>query len=219
MSVWARAVLSVWLASLAAVTPRPQAHTDFSGRWTFDRAKSAQPWNGRIVIAAILGDECVVTQDATSLRLAITTGGRKVTAVYNLTGESRNLSPGDIPVTSRTAWEGDRLAIASVSAVIVKGEHVTIETRRVMWLDGEGNLMIERTGTPASEVTPSRSVYTRVPGASRLPPRASLLRLVVHDVLDRLLLAAEAGDLDHRLGRLLLEHVLAVEGGHPLVLG
>ena len=38
----------------------------------------------------------------------------------------------------------------------------TIETRRVLWLDKDGTLVIERTGTPASEVTPSRSVYTRV---------------------------------------------------------
>jgi hypothetical protein len=29
-------------------------------------------------------------------------------------------------------------------------------------MDGAGHLIIERTGTPASEVTPSRSVYTRV---------------------------------------------------------
>ena len=157
----ARLVLSLWLASLAAVNPQPQTRPDFSGRWTFDRAKSAQPWNGRIVIAPILGDECVATQDATSLKLAITVGGQKVMAVYNFEGESRNMSPGDIPVTSRTSWDGDGLVIVSTSAAIVKGQNVTIETRRVMRLDVDGNLTIERTGTPASEVTSSRSVYTR----------------------------------------------------------
>ena len=158
----ARIVLSLWLAGLAAVNPQPPTRPDFSGRWTFDRAKSAQPWNGRIVIAPILGDECVATQDAASLKLAITVGGQKVTAVYNFEGESRNMSPGDIPVASRTSWDGDGLVIASTSAAIVKGQDVTIETRRVMRLDADGNLIIERTGTPASEVTPSRSVYTRV---------------------------------------------------------
>ena len=155
-------VLSLWLASLAAVNPQPQTRPDFSGRWTFDRAQSVQPWNGRIVIAPILGDDCVMTQDATSLKLAITVGGQKVMAVYNFEGESRNMSPGDIPVTSRTSWDGDGLVIVSTSAAIVKGQDVTIETRRVMRLDVDGNLIIERTGTPASEVTPSRSVYTRV---------------------------------------------------------
>ena len=158
----ARIVLSLWLAGLAPVNPQPPTRPDFSGRWTFDRAKSAQPWNGRIVIAPILGDECVATQDAASLKLAITVGGQKVTAVYNFEGESRNMSPGDIPVASRTSWDGDGLVIASTSAAIVKGQDVTIETRRVIRLDGDGNLIIERTGTPASEVTPSRSVYTRV---------------------------------------------------------
>ena len=158
----ARIVLSLWLATLAAVNPQPPTRPDFSGGWTFDRAKSAQPWNGRIVIAPILGDECVATQDAASLKLAITVGGQKVMAVYSFEGESRNMSPGDIPVTSRTSWDGDGLVIVSTSAAIVKGRDVTIETRRVMRLDGDGNLIIERTGTPASEVTPSRSVYTRV---------------------------------------------------------
>jgi hypothetical protein len=150
----ARVILSLWIAG--------QAHPDFSGRWTFDRAKSSEPWNGRIVIAAILCDQCDRTQDTTSLKLAITVGGEKVMAVYNFGGESRNLSPGDIPVTSRTSWDGARLVIASTSAALVNGQNVTIETRRVMWLDGAGNLIIERSGTPASEVTPSRSVYTRV---------------------------------------------------------
>jgi len=158
----ARLALSLCLACLAAVNALPQSRSDFSGNWTFDRARSAEPWNGRIVIAPILGDACLVTQDATSLNLTITTGGRQVKAVYLIGGESRNLSPGDIQVTSRTSWEGDRLVIISTSAAKVRNQDVTIETRRVLWLDKDGNLLIERTGSPASEVTPSRSVYARV---------------------------------------------------------
>lgn len=157
-----RLVLSLCLTWLAGIAPSPQARPDFSGRWTFDRAKSAAPWNGRIVIAPILGDECVATQSATALELAITTGGQKVMAVYTFDGESRNMSPGDIPVTSRTSWDGDRLVVVSTSAAHVKGQDVTIETKRVFWIDKDGSLIVERTGTPASEVTPSRSVYTRV---------------------------------------------------------
>jgi hypothetical protein len=160
-SIATRLVLSAWVVCLTAVSAPAQARADFSGRWTFDRARSAEPWNGRIVISPILGDQCDATQDATSLTLAITVGGQKVTAVYNFDGESRNLSPGDIPVTSRTSWDGARLVIVSTSAAIVKGQDVTIETRRVIWIDAAGHLIIERTGTPASEVTPSRSVYTR----------------------------------------------------------
>jgi hypothetical protein len=153
--------LTLVLAVLAGLAP-PQTRPDFSGTWTFDRAKSAEPWHGRIVIGALLGEECVVTQDRTALTLAITVGGQKIKAVYNFAGESRNLSPGDIPVTSRTSWEGNKLVIASTSTSNTTGEAVTIESRRVLWLDADRNLIIERTGTPASEVTPSRSVYTRV---------------------------------------------------------
>jgi hypothetical protein len=153
--------LTLALAVLAG-TAQPQTRPDFSGTWTFDRAKSAEPWNGRIVIGALLGDECVVTQDATALTLAITVDGQQVRAVYKFAGESRNLSPGDIPVTSRTSWEGDKLVIVSTSTSNTTGEAVTIETRRVLRLDADRNLIIERSGTPASEVTPSRSIYTRV---------------------------------------------------------
>jgi hypothetical protein len=158
----ARLVFGLFLACFAAVTSHVQPRPDFSGHWTFDRAKSAKPWNGRIVIAPILGDEFAATQTVTSLALAITAGGQKVTAIYNFVGESRNVSPGDIPVTSRTSWDGERLVIVSTSESDVKGQAVRIETRRVLWLDTDGNLVIERTGTPASEVIPSRSVYARV---------------------------------------------------------
>jgi hypothetical protein len=158
----ARLVVSLVLVCFAADSPYGQARPDFSGHWTFDRARSAQPWNGRVVIAPILGDECVATQTATSLDLAITVGGRQVTAVYNFAGESRNVSPGEIAVTSRTSWDGDRLVIVSTSESTVNGKAVAVESRRVLWIDSSGSLIIERTGTPASEVTPSRSVYTHV---------------------------------------------------------
>ena len=116
----------------------------------------------------MLGDPCVASQDAAALTLTMTVGAQKVTAVYRFEGESRNLSPGapgqpDIPVTSRTSWDGDALVIVSTSTSIAKGVAVTVETRRVLRLEGEGTLIIERTGTPASEVTPSRSVYSRSP--------------------------------------------------------
>lgn len=153
---------AVWLIGIAAISAQAQTRPDFSGTWTFDRGRSAEPWNGRIVISPILGDECVATQDATALKLSITVGNQNVTAVYNFAGESRNISPGDIPVSSRVSWEGDKLVIVSTSATNLKGQDVSIETRRVLYIDGRGNLIVERTGTPATEVTPSRSVYTRV---------------------------------------------------------
>jgi hypothetical protein len=48
---------------------------DFSGSWTFDAQKTAQPdEKGRVVLAAMLGDEFTALQTATSLTLRILTG-------------------------------------------------------------------------------------------------------------------------------------------------
>lgn len=156
--------LVVW--TLAAAL---QGAPSFSGRWEFDREKTMRPGpDGRIVIAAMLGDAVAIKQDAKTITFTIDAGGVLVKAVYNLDGsESRNISPGppeqpEIPVTSRTSWDGNRLVIASKSVATDKGVAVTVETRRVLSIDGDGNLIVERTGTPASLVTPSRSVYRRV---------------------------------------------------------
>lgn len=157
-----RALAVVALATLLQGPP------DFSGRWEFDREKTMQPGpDGRIVLAAMLGDAVVVRQTADRISFSIDAGGQLVRAVYNLDGsETRNLSPGspgeaEIPVTSRASWEGKRLVILSKSMATDKGVAVTVDTRRVLSMDPDGNLIIERTGTPASLVTPSRSVYRR----------------------------------------------------------
>ena len=158
------------LALVAAVQTPP----DFSGRWEFDRDKTMQPGpDGRIVLAAMLGDEVLVRQDAKTISFTIDAGGQQVKAVYRLDGtESRNMSPGppeqpEIPVTSRASWDGNRLVILSKSLAAENGVTVTIDTRRVLTIDASGYLVIERTGTPASLVTPSRSVYRRM--KPRLP--------------------------------------------------
>ena len=151
-----------------------QGGPDFSGRWEFDREKTMRPGpDGRIVLAAMLGDAVVVRQDPKTITFTIEAGGLLVKAVYNLDGsETRNLSPGppdqpEIPVVSRASWDGKRLVILSKSVATENGVAVTVDSRRVLWIDADGNLIVERTGTPASLVTPSRSVYRRIkPGPS-----------------------------------------------------
>lgn len=154
----------------AGAQPAPaKARPDFSGAWAFDQVKSAQPGpDGKVMLAAMLGDEFVAKQDARSLSLTIKSGSLRVDAAYALDGSmSRNMSPGpsgqlDVEVMSRASWEGDKLVIVSNSVSIVAGRNVPIETRRVLWIDAGGSLIIERTGTPVSEVQPSRSVYRKV---------------------------------------------------------
>lgn len=153
-------------AVLERLSITAQSRPNFSGTWVFDRTKSTQPGpDGRVVVAPMLGDEFDAQQDAKTLALRIKTGALTVDAVYALHGsETRNLSPGaggqpDIPVLSRASWDGDRLIILSTSKSSERGAEVTVETKRVIWLDDESNLIIERTGTPAPLVKPSRSVY------------------------------------------------------------
>jgi len=160
---------------LLAVAGLLQPPANFSGRWEFDREKTMQPGpDGRIVVAAMLGDAVVVRQDAKTITFTIDAGGLLVKAVYNLDGsETRNMSPGppgqpEIPVTSRASWDGKRLVILSKSLATEGGVAVTVESRRVVWIDSEGQLIVERTGTPAALVTPSRSVYR--PIKTRIPP-------------------------------------------------
>jgi hypothetical protein len=163
------ALLCLAIAQSTAGQGPSAGKADFSGTWTFDRAKSSQPGpDGRIVIAPILGDECLARQDGAALTLAIKAGTLNVTAVYSFEGESRNLSPAgpgeaETLVTSRVWWDGDRLVILSSSTATVQGRGTRVDTKRVIWLDENNDLIIVRTGTPPSEVTPSRSVYRRVP--------------------------------------------------------
>jgi hypothetical protein len=156
-------VLIAWLL-LTGAGAAAQERPNLSGTWTFDQEKSMKPGpDGRVVLAAMLGEEFVALQTSTSLTLRITFQGDLVVAVYDLTGkESENLSPGDIKVTSRASWAGEKLVIESTSAGTADGKPVTIATKRIIWIDETGDLIVERSGTPASQVTPSRSVYRRL---------------------------------------------------------
>jgi hypothetical protein len=155
--------LALALLCLMTAGPGVQARPDFSGTWTFDQQKTMQPGpDGRIVLAAMLGDEFVALQNASSLTLRIKFQGDIIVAVYDLNGaESENVSPGDIRVTSRASWQREKLVIESISNGSEDGKPVTIKTKRAIWIDTSGDLIVERSGIPASLVTPSRSVYRR----------------------------------------------------------
>lgn len=164
-----RLAFSLLLTVVAASSAFAQARPDFSGSWKFNAVKSAQPGpDGKVVLAAMLGDEFTARQSAASLELAIRAGATKVEVIYKLDGsESRNVSPGPpgqpgIPVVSTAKWEGDRLVVTSSSTSNnAQGRPIQIVTKRMMWLDASGDLILERTGTPESEVVPSKSVYSK----------------------------------------------------------
>ena len=117
-----------------------------------------------VSVSGLLGDKFSAVQDTKTLTLTITVAalGRDIRAVYNLDGsESRNLNPAgagqpDEPIFSRASWESDKLAIHTRGTALVNGK--PLETKRVLWLDKDGLLTIERSAEGAPTL---RSVYQR----------------------------------------------------------
>lgn len=151
--------------TLAAAQVQP-AKPDFSGNWVLAEDRSSQTVRGSVVVAVmgLLGEKFTATQNEKTLKLVITALGREVTAVYNLDGsESKNLNPqgpgiADEAIFSRVSWDANKLVIHTRgTTVLLNGK--PIESRRVMWIDADGLLTIERT----SEGAPTtRSVYRRL---------------------------------------------------------
>jgi hypothetical protein len=160
-------LLSVLAGTLIAAQTRP----DFSGEWVLSKERSTQTRTGLSVtsVSGLLGEKFSAKQDAKTLTLDISLAalGRPIRAVYNLDGtESPNMNPGgpgqaDEPIVSRAAWENDRLVILTRGTALIDGK--PLETRRVIWIDADNRLTIER----SSEGQPTtRSVYDRVrPGS------------------------------------------------------
>jgi hypothetical protein len=156
----------LFLSLLAGILVAAQARPDLSGEWVLAKERSTQTLQGARVTAVtgLLGETVSVRQDAKTLTLDISLAalGRPIRAVYNLDGtESRNMNPGapgqpDEPIFSRASWDGEKLVILTRGSALVDGK--PLETRRVMWIDADGRLTIERTsvGQPTT-----RSVYER----------------------------------------------------------
>lgn len=164
--------LSVALGVVTAVfgaSAQSAARPDFSGTWHFDAAATtADAKAANMAAGPIFGDSFAAEQTPAALTLKIAAGTLRVTAVYALDGSvSTNMSPGDAPnapdivVTSRATWDGSRLIITSSSQSPGQSGPVFVDSVRTMWLDAQGRLVIQRTGTPVGVVPSSRSVYAK----------------------------------------------------------
>jgi hypothetical protein len=157
------ALLAVAFATMAIAA---QLRPDFSGDWSLAKSRSTQTIESQRVtsVVGLLGEKFIAKQDAKTLTLDITSAavGRPVRAVYNLdNSESKNVNPGqagqpDEAIISRASWDGEKLVILTRGTVLVDGK--PRESKRVIWIDADGLLTIER----SSEGVPTtRSVYER----------------------------------------------------------
>ena len=156
-----RLLLVVLLLSSAQAT---KTRPDFSGEWALDPRPHPTIKGDR---AAMLGDKFAAKQDANTLSLEITALGRQFQAVYNLDGsDSRLVSPmgpglPDEVIISRAIWDEQRLVIRTTATEIRDGKPVEIQSQRVIWIDANGLLILERSGTPPDLVPRTVSIYRR----------------------------------------------------------
>ena len=142
---------------------------DFSGHWRIHVDKStALAREAKESASPVFGEECVITQTAELISLSISIGTMKLEAAYRLDGKpSENRSPGargkpEIPIFSTTRWAGDTLEISTKSESELRGVKVPVESLRRMWLTADGDLAVDRHGTPDQVVSAAWSVYQRV---------------------------------------------------------
>ena len=171
--VW-RTALALALLAPAFPTAHPITSTgvivpDFSGHWRIHADKStALAREAKEQASPVFGEECVITQTTELLSLQIAIDTLKLEAIYRLDGKpSQNRSPGargqpEIPIVSTTRWVGDTLEIATKSESELRGAIVQVASVRRMWLTADGDLTVDRHGTPSQVVSSAWSVYQRV---------------------------------------------------------
>lgn len=116
------------VAIILGVGIAAQAKPDFSGKWTLipdpNAAAAGGGGGGRGGGGRggggggqFCGQECTITQDATTLSITRTTPGGEVKASYKLDGsDSKNMQAGrggeQTEVISKAMWEGDKITIS-----------------------------------------------------------------------------------------------------------
>jgi len=184
-------VAAAIVAGCAAVA-MAQAKPDFSGRWTTDPDLAAPPpaaatggtgappaagqRGGRSGdMGSGWGPTITITQDGARLTVEYAFFSRgdmqpPLKFVYNLDGsETKNsvmMGRGIQGQISKTAWEGDRLAITTVHTFPdpAGGKPTMVEVKQVLSLESPTSLVVETTRTtPLGEPTKTtRTVYRKI---------------------------------------------------------
>ena len=112
---------------------------NFAGKWTLVPNPAATGPGGG------LGQEAIITQDASSITIKRTTQMGEITSTYKLDGsESKNtlnFQGNAIEQISRTKWDGGTLKVDTTMSFDGNPVQVTMS----MSLDPSGNLLIEST--------------------------------------------------------------------------
>ena len=147
-----------------------QAKPNFAGKWVAEAAAAA-PGGGGPAGGGMgrgggrgggLGQELTITQDATTVKIDYTAGGRNpgpVSLTYKLDGtESKNTGMGGMEQVAKAVWEGEKLVVTT--QLMMAGN--AVEQKRTFSLEG-GNLVVEtvQPGREGGPGAPVRVVYKK----------------------------------------------------------
>ncbi|HUL75446.1 MAG TPA: hypothetical protein VLT86_20200 [Vicinamibacterales bacterium] len=130
-----------------------QGKPNFAGKWTLQADPNAaaagggggQRGRGMGGGAGFCGQECTITQDASTLKIDRMMGQNAVSTTYKLDGsESKNtmqMGRGPVEIVSKAAWEGDKLVISTTRDM--NGTAMT--TKTTVSMEG-GNMVVETSG-------------------------------------------------------------------------
>ncbi len=160
------------LATALVAMTAAQAKPDFSGTWTFDEAKSDPApargggggggggGRGGGRMGGAPATAMTIKQTASELSMDRTTAQGAQTVVYKLDGSESKNTIGMGPATSKAAFEGSKLVIATTQTVQGRGGEITIDSKEIYSVDGT-TLTIETTrNTPAGAQT-RKLIYTK----------------------------------------------------------
>ncbi len=144
-----------------------QTKPNFSGKWTLQvepgaaAAGGGQRGRGMGGGGAFCGQECTITQDATTLKVDRMFGQNTVSSTYKLDGsESKNTQQmggrGAMEIVSKAAWDGDKLTISTTRDM--NGTSVT--TTSTISMDG-GNMVVETSGNMGGQMMNAKQTYKK----------------------------------------------------------
>ena len=165
-------VATLALATALVAMTAAQAKPDLSGTWTFDEAKSDPApargggggggggGRGGGRMGGAPATAMTIKQTANELTMDRTTAQGAQTAVYKLDGSESKNTIGMGPATSKAAFEGSKLVIATTQTVQGRGGEITIDSKDIYSVEGN-TLTIETTrNTPAGAQT-RKLIYTK----------------------------------------------------------
>ena len=157
----ALALVSLVALSVGATTAQAQAKANFAGTWTVvadPAAPAPAPGRGG---GGMLGQGATITQDAKAITITRTGPNGEIKSSYNIDGsESKNTVMGRggaaTEQTSLGKWDGNKFVITTSQSF--NGNNFTTTTS--MWLDANGNLVVEREQPGREGGAPTKTTQT-----------------------------------------------------------